>query len=154
MIRTDLSGSLGAANAGGAGGFTLAAGEAKAQEAAVDPSFGPRASSWGPQDEKIPDRQDVTPVNPGFFIPDRFSGRTAAVTGSARGMGEVAARRLAKEGANVVGVDILGTRGTSVIEGIRADGGSAVFLVGDIANEATRAGRPAMPIPGSGSARA
>lgn len=47
-------------------------------------------------------------------------------------MGEVAARRLAKEGANVVGVDILEKLGASVIDSINAEGGKATFVSGDI----------------------
>ena len=50
----------------------------------------------------------------------RLDGKVAIITGAARGMGEVAARRLAKEGANVVGVDILEGLGASVIEEIKA----------------------------------
>lgn len=71
-----------------------------------------------------------------YFIPGRFAGKTIIVTGSARGMGEVAARRLAKEGANVVGVDILEGLGASVIDDIKAQGGNATFLGGDIAENA------------------
>ena len=76
---------------------------------------------------------NVTPVPEDYFIPGRFAGKTVIVTGSARGMGEVAARRLAKEGANVVGVDILEELGASVIDDIKAQGGSATFVGGDIA---------------------
>ena len=52
-------------------------------------------------------------------------------------MGEVAARRLAKEGANVVGVDILQDLGASVVEQIKAEGGNATFVGGDISEDAT-----------------
>jgi NAD(P)-dependent dehydrogenase (short-subunit alcohol dehydrogenase family) len=51
-------------------------------------------------------------------------------------MGEVAARRLAREGANVVGVDILEELGASVIDEINAEGGTATFLCGDISEDA------------------
>eukprot|EP01032_Pedospumella_encystans_P002048 gene2048-2397_t len=47
----------------------------------------------------------ITPAPEDFFISNRFAGRTFIVTGSARGMGQAAAIRLAREGANVVGVD-------------------------------------------------
>jgi hypothetical protein len=63
-------------------------------------TLGPRRSEHSRPDERRADPED-------YFIPGRFAGKTIIVTGSARGMGEVAARRLAKEGANVVGVDIL-----------------------------------------------
>jgi NAD(P)-dependent dehydrogenase (short-subunit alcohol dehydrogenase family) len=109
---------------------TAATEEAKAQ---ASMALGPVASPWDPADPNIPGRMNVTPIPEDYFIPGRFAGKTIIVTGSARGMGEVAARRLAKEGANVVGVDILGDLGASVIEDIKAQGGSATFLAGDIA---------------------
>jgi NAD(P)-dependent dehydrogenase (short-subunit alcohol dehydrogenase family) len=109
---------------------TAATEEAKAQASVA---LGPVATPWDPPDPNIAGRMNVTPVPDDYFIPGRFSGKTIIVTGSARGMGEVAARRLAKEGANVVGVDILGDLGASVIEDIKAQGGSAIFLAGDIA---------------------
>jgi len=135
MIRRDVLKSLGvAAAAGGASGLTLT--QAEAQEAEqMALSFGPYATPWDPADPEIPGRQNVVPVSEDYFIPGRFEGKTVIVTGSARGMGEVAARRLAKEGANVVGVDILEELGASVIDEINADGGNAVFLGGDIAEE-------------------
>jgi NAD(P)-dependent dehydrogenase (short-subunit alcohol dehydrogenase family) len=110
---------------------TAATEKAKAQASAA---LGPVASPWDPADPNIPGRMNVTPIPEDYFIPGRFAGKTIIVTGSARGMGEVAARRLAKEGANVVGVDILGELGASVIDDIKAQGGSATYLGGDIAD--------------------
>lgn len=49
--------------------------------------------------------KDVDPVPSDYYIPGRFKGKTIIVTGCARGMGEAAAIRAAREGANVVGVD-------------------------------------------------
>jgi NAD(P)-dependent dehydrogenase (short-subunit alcohol dehydrogenase family) len=114
---------------------TAATSAAEAQE---PPSlgFGPFATPWDPADPAIPGRQNVVPVSEDYFLPGRFAGKTVIVTGSARGMGEVAARRLAKEGANVVGVDILEALGASVIDDIKAQGGSATFVAGDIAENA------------------
>ncbi|MCX7286514.1 MAG: SDR family NAD(P)-dependent oxidoreductase [Rhodobacterales bacterium] len=112
---------------------TAATEEAKAQASVA---LGPVASPWDPADPKIEGRMNVAPVPDDYFIPGRFAGKTIIVTGSARGMGEVAARRLAKEGANVVGVDILADLGASVIEDIKAQGGNAVFLAGDISEDA------------------
>ncbi len=80
---------------------------------------------------------DIPPVDPAYFIPGRFAGKTMIVTGSARGMGAGAAIRAAREGANVVGVDILGDLGQSVIDAVVAEGGRAVFVAGDIADEET-----------------
>jgi hypothetical protein len=48
---------------------------------------------------------NIPPPDPEAYIPGRFAGKTFIVTGSARGMGAEAAMRLAREGANVVGVD-------------------------------------------------
>jgi NAD(P)-dependent dehydrogenase (short-subunit alcohol dehydrogenase family) len=104
-------------------------------QAKASPKLGPNTTPWDPQDPKIPGRQNVVPVSEDYFIPGRFAGKTFIVTGSARGMGEVAARRLAKEGANVVGVDILEKLGASVIEAINAEGGKATFVGGDISKE-------------------
>jgi NAD(P)-dependent dehydrogenase (short-subunit alcohol dehydrogenase family) len=132
MDRRDMLKTLGAAAATAAATTAADAQEAEAPSLA----FGPYGTPWDPQDPAIPGRQNVVPVADDYFLPGRFAGKTVIVTGSARGMGELAARRLAKEGANVVGVDILEALGASVIEEINAEGGSAVFLGGDIADDA------------------
>ena len=131
MDRRDMLKSIGLAAAATA----TATSAAEAQEA---PSlgFGPFATAWDPADPAIPGRQNVVPISEDYFLPGRFAGKTFIVTGSARGMGELAARRLAKEGANVVGVDILEALGASVVDDINAQGGSATFLGGDIAENA------------------
>ena len=76
------------------------------------------------------------PIPEDYFIPGRFAGKTVIVTGCARGMGRVAAIRLAREGANVVGVDWLEDEGQAVIDAIVAEGGKAVFVDGDISENA------------------
>jgi NAD(P)-dependent dehydrogenase (short-subunit alcohol dehydrogenase family) len=132
MDRRDILKSLGVVAAA-----TAAATAAEAQEAeAPSLAFGPYGTPWDPTDPAIPGRQNVVPIPDDYFMPGRFAGKTVIVTGSARGMGELAARRLAKEGANVVGVDILEELGASVIQEINAEGGSAVFLGGDISEDA------------------
>ena len=133
MDRRDMLKSLGLAAAGAAAASTAA----EAQGETPSLGFGPHATPWDPADPAIPGRQNVVPVSEDYFLPGRFAGKTVIVTGSARGMGEVAARRLAKEGANVVGVDILEALGASVIDDIRAQGGNATFVAGDIAENAT-----------------
>jgi NAD(P)-dependent dehydrogenase (short-subunit alcohol dehydrogenase family) len=133
MDRRDMLKTLGVAAAGAAAAATAA----EAQEAQkVSMSFGPYATPWDPVDPNIAGRQNVVPIPDDYFIPGRFEGKTVIVTGSARGMGEVAARRLAREGANVVALDILADLGASVVEEIKAAGGKAVFLPGDIADNA------------------
>src|SRR5690606_6942646 len=62
----------------------------------------------------------------------RFTGRTAIVTGAARGIGEVYAQALAAEGASVVVADLNAEGGTAVAEKIVADGGTASFHPVDV----------------------
>lgn len=80
---------------------------------------------------------DIKPVGSGHFIPGRFSGRTILVTGSARGMGKAAATRLAREGANVVGVDWIKDLGEETNASLLAAGGNARFVYGDVGDPAT-----------------
>lgn len=75
--------------------------------------------------------------DPGAFIAGRFTGKTFIVTGSARGMGAAAAARLAREGANVVGVDWLKDQGEAASAAIREAGGASVFVYGDIGDAGT-----------------
>src|SRR5208283_3514972 len=64
--------------------------------------------------------------------PDNFAGACAVVTGAGQGIGAAIARGLAHKGAHVV---VSGRRAAtleSVCNGIRADGGSADYCVGDV----------------------
>ncbi|MFN4142395.1 SDR family NAD(P)-dependent oxidoreductase [Aestuariivirga sp.] len=79
----------------------------------------------------------IAPPDPDAFIAGRFAGRTFIVTGSARGMGAAAAKRLAREGANVVGVDWLKELGEATDAEIRDAGGKSVFVLGDVGDAAT-----------------
>jgi NAD(P)-dependent dehydrogenase (short-subunit alcohol dehydrogenase family) len=87
----------------------------------------------GPGNAVVP----ITPLPDDHFIPGRFAGKTFIVTGSARGLGAGAALRLAREGANVVGVDWLKEQGEATDAAIRAFGGKSVFILGDIGDAAT-----------------
>lgn len=80
---------------------------------------------------------EITPPDPDAFIPGRFAGKTIIVTGSARGMGAGAAIRLAREGANVVGVDWIRELGEETDAAIRKAGGKSTFVHGDIGDAAT-----------------
>lgn len=91
---------------------------------------------WDPPDPAFPGRQNIARVPDDYFMPGRFAGKTVLVTGCARGMGQMAAIRLAREGANVVGVDWLEEEGNAVIDGITAEGSKATFVVGDISEDA------------------
>jgi NAD(P)-dependent dehydrogenase (short-subunit alcohol dehydrogenase family) len=52
----------------------------------------------------------------------RLAGRTAIITGAARGQGASHAERLAREGASVIGVDVLDAAGEETAARLRADG--------------------------------
>ncbi|MFJ5830807.1 SDR family NAD(P)-dependent oxidoreductase [Streptomyces sp. NPDC093089] len=66
---------------------------------------------------------------------NRFSGRTAVVTGAASGIGAASAVRLAAEGASVVVSDIADEAGEAVAAAIRAAGGRAAYVRCDVASE-------------------
>lgn len=122
----------------GAMAATLATSAAAADAAGeqLELDLGDYATPWNPPDPVIPGRQNIVPVPDDYFMPGRFAGKTALVTGCARGMGQMAAIRLAREGASVVGVDWLADEGRAVIDGIVKAGGKAVFVEGDISETA------------------
>jgi len=65
----------------------------------------------------------------------RVEGRTAIVTGAARGIGRGIAQLLAKEGARVAITDILEDDGKAAAEEIRRERGTAIFLKHDVTSE-------------------
>lgn len=75
----------------------------------------------------------VSPIDPEYFIKDRFKARTLVVTGFARGMGRAAAIRASREGANIVGIDWLPEQARETAAAIQAMGGKIEFLVGNVA---------------------
>jgi 3alpha(or 20beta)-hydroxysteroid dehydrogenase len=66
----------------------------------------------------------------------RLAGRTALISGAARGQGAAHARRLAAEGAAVVLGDILEEAGEEQAAALRADGHEAAFLRLDVTSSA------------------
>jgi NAD(P)-dependent dehydrogenase (short-subunit alcohol dehydrogenase family) len=66
----------------------------------------------------------------------RFENQVAVITGAARGMGRESALAFAREGAAVALTDMLGEVDDVAAE-VRASGGRAVSVVGDIADPAT-----------------
>ena len=65
----------------------------------------------------------------------RLEGRTIVVTGGGSGIGKGAARRLAAEGASVAIFDVRPEIGDEVAASIRADGGTAIAIECDVADE-------------------
>jgi NAD(P)-dependent dehydrogenase (short-subunit alcohol dehydrogenase family) len=64
----------------------------------------------------------------------RFQNRHALVTGAGSGIGQAIARRLAAEGATVTILEIRSEAGEETADRIRADGGAATVLAGDVAD--------------------
>ncbi|MCI0537078.1 MAG: SDR family oxidoreductase [Verrucomicrobiales bacterium] len=62
----------------------------------------------------------------------RLEGKRAVVTGSAMGLGEAIARMFAREGANVLCVDLQSERNGTLVEAIRASNGRAFSFMGDV----------------------
>jgi NAD(P)-dependent dehydrogenase (short-subunit alcohol dehydrogenase family) len=63
----------------------------------------------------------------------RLEGKTALITGSAAGLGRVAAELFAREGARVVVADIVD--GTATVDAITAAGGEATYTLLDVADD-------------------
>ncbi|MBN1190513.1 MAG: glucose 1-dehydrogenase [Dehalococcoidales bacterium] len=66
---------------------------------------------------------------------DRVKGKVAIVTGGASGLGEAAAKLMAKEGASVAITDIDDVNGNRVVSEITSAGGSARFWHMDVTDE-------------------
>jgi NAD(P)-dependent dehydrogenase (short-subunit alcohol dehydrogenase family) len=65
----------------------------------------------------------------------RLANKVALITGSAGGMGQVAAEMFAREGASIVVVDINSDAGEETTRNIQAAGGKAIFLKTNVARE-------------------
>jgi cyclopentanol dehydrogenase len=68
-------------------------------------------------------------------VAGRLEGRSALISGAARGMGAAEAVLFAREGAKVVLGDVLQTEGRAVADLIVAGGGEAVFVELDVTRE-------------------
>jgi NAD(P)-dependent dehydrogenase (short-subunit alcohol dehydrogenase family) len=62
-----------------------------------------------------------------------LDGRTAIITGATSGMGRATATLFAREGASIVASGRDGDRGRAIVDEIRAAGGRAEFVAGDVA---------------------
>lgn len=65
----------------------------------------------------------------------RLAGKSGVVTGTSRGLGREILLAVAAEGARVVAVARNAEAGEAAVEEVRAAGGDAVFLRGDVRNE-------------------
>lgn len=75
-----------------------------------------------------------------MFSEQRLSGRTAIVTGGGHGIGRAYAQRLAAEGAEVVVAELDGPAGESAAKEIASNGGAAIAIETDVADESSVAG--------------
>jgi NAD(P)-dependent dehydrogenase (short-subunit alcohol dehydrogenase family) len=66
----------------------------------------------------------------------RLANKVALITGSARGMGKVAAELFAREGASIVVTDVAQQEGEAVVRDIRDAGGKAIFAAADVTSSA------------------
>ncbi|MGH2673225.1 MAG: glucose 1-dehydrogenase [Actinomycetota bacterium] len=66
----------------------------------------------------------------------RLDGKVALITGGASGMGMVASRLFASEGAKVLLSDVADEAGESVAKEIEGEGGEAAYVHADVSNEA------------------
>ena len=66
----------------------------------------------------------------------RLDNKVAIVTGMARGTGEEIFRLFAREGARVLGVDVLNERAQAVVDAVLAEGGLAAYRHCDVTSEA------------------
>jgi 3-oxoacyl-[acyl-carrier protein] reductase len=66
-----------------------------------------------------------------------LEGQTALVTGAARGIGALTARRLASDGAAVVVADVLEEQGEATAADLRGGGARALFVRLDVTDEAS-----------------
>src|SRR5689334_16650487 len=66
----------------------------------------------------------------------RLAEKVAIITGSAGGMGQLAAEMFAHEGASIVVTDIAEKEGEATARAIRDQGGKAIFVQANVAHEA------------------
>lgn len=65
----------------------------------------------------------------------RISGKTAVITGGAKGIGATAARIFCEQGAQVIIIDFDEQAGEAIAQQLHAEGNDAAFFKADVANE-------------------
>ncbi|MGN7409532.1 3-oxoacyl-ACP reductase FabG [Sporosarcina sp. SAFN-010] len=65
----------------------------------------------------------------------RISGKTAVITGGAKGIGATAARIFCEQGAQVIIIDVDEQAGEAIAQQLHAEGNDAAFFKADVANE-------------------
>lgn len=75
---------------------------------------------------------DFDPVDPDYFIPDRFRDMVVLITGGGNGIGRATALRAAREGAGVVVCDIDEAAGLDCAAAIQSEGGQSIFCKVDV----------------------
>src|SRR5207247_7001131 len=114
---------------------------ARARGAAAGDSGGTRRHAERPRaqtDRPTAAGRRSTPVidHGGAHRMGKLDGKVALISGGARGQGAAEARTFVREGARVVFGDVRDDEGQKVEASIRAEGGEAVYVRLDVANEA------------------
>lgn len=65
----------------------------------------------------------------------KLTGKTALITGAGRGIGEAIAKTFARQGANVVVLDVEREQAEEVTEAIHKEGGTAMSIAADVSKE-------------------
>lgn len=76
--------------------------------------------------------KNIAPVNPDYFVPNRFQGKVMLITGAATGIGAATAIRAAREGASVVSVDRKQKELQETVARIKGGGHKAVAINADV----------------------
>lgn len=66
----------------------------------------------------------------------RLKDKVCIITGGASGMGGVASRLFAKEGAKIILADIVEASGEETLKAVKSDGGQAIYVKADVSKEA------------------
>jgi len=74
----------------------------------------------------------IQPINPNYFVKDRFKNKTMLITGAATGIGAATAIRAAREGAKVACVDKKTKELNATVDKIKSEGNKAIAILADV----------------------